>query len=971
MQERLLGIVEERTGYPRDLLDLDQNMEADLGIDSIKRVEIVGALLKSLPDAVKSGLSDATEVLSGQRTLRNMIDWLDARVDPGQAQAEAARPFDLTGAAQDRARTALPRFRIRAQAEPLGAVPSGPSGQPIQLHGHPLPLGCFLVTEDWTGLADHLVQAIEVAGGAARIVPRTALADPQALAALVAEIKASGPVAGLVHLAPVGSPAVDIAAGLAAWRAQTLVNEKGLFYLTRALAADLRAGGRVLAATALGGTFGRIPEDAAATPVAGSALDAQGGAVGLLKSLREEWPQLVVRALDLDPTQPKERQAEQLVAELRLPGGRIEVGYPAGVRTLFRTEPAPLDRTAPPRLTPSADWVVLATGGARGITATAIEALAETGVTLVLAGRSPEPGPEPAALAVLADEAALRTHFIAEARAAGEQPRPVDIGRRVAAVLRERELRDNFRRLREQGARLDYRVADMRDPSQVADLLTGIYERYGRLDGVVHAAGIIEDRLLTDKDPESWERVFDTKVDSAFLLAAHLRPETLRFLVFFTSVAGRYGNSGQTDYAAANELLNRIAWALHRRWQGRVKVAAINWGPWAGSGMVSPEARRKFEALGVELVEPNAGRDLFLDEILRAPPDEVEVVAGLGPWEERESELAVLSAPALQESAPPPEPAAEGATPRSPFPLLGAVARRNGDKGALVLERTIGLTQDPYLAQHSLNAVPVLPAAVALELMAEAAAVLWPGWQVNEVLDLRQLRGITLEGGNLDVDLVAQASTHGDAGGFDAAVEIRPRGAGAPPFYRATVRLAALPLDDAGYPAEPTAGSFSRTAADVYREWLFHGPCFQTMTAITGLDTDGITAEVRPTAPHAWFPEGADPWLFDPGLVDTAPQLAIVWTRVHWGKTALPNRFGRVRRFGGPSLGPCRAYFRVQPNGSGGHGDGGQVAGDQVKADVAFVDQSGALRLLIESMECTASEALNRLGGGWRGDILV
>ena len=70
----LLKIVEERTGYPQDMLGLDQNLEADLGIDSIKRVEIVGALTKALPKAILESHPDAAEALNQQKTLQGMLD---------------------------------------------------------------------------------------------------------------------------------------------------------------------------------------------------------------------------------------------------------------------------------------------------------------------------------------------------------------------------------------------------------------------------------------------------------------------------------------------------------------------------------------------------------------------------------------------------------------------------------------------------------------------------------------------------------------------------------------------------------------------------------------------------------------------------------------------------------------------------------------------------------------------------------
>jgi NAD(P)-dependent dehydrogenase (short-subunit alcohol dehydrogenase family) len=741
---------------------------------------------------------------------------------------------------------------------------------------------------------------------------------------------------------------------------------KASFFALHQLAGDLPNGGRVLTATKLGGYLGRDGSHAD--------LTAQGGGVGLLKSLHEEWPRLHAKAVDLDPMQPVEAQAQQIFAEFRNPGGRIEVGYPQGRRTIFRTTEKPLDHATPVRLMPSAQWVILATGGARGITASILEGLAPFGVTLVLAGRSPEPsGEEDTALAGLTTIPDLRHHFIREARARNDSIRPADIDREVQRVVRARELHANLARLRALGAQLDYRVADLRDADTTIGLLQDVRARYGRLDGVIHAAGIIEDRLLADKTVESWERVFDTKADSTWLLCSALDPEKLGFLALFTSVAGRYGNRGQTDYAAANELMNRLAWSVRRRWAAHpVRVVAINWGPWAGSGMVSDATRQQFEARGVVPIAHDAGRAFFLDEILRGPLDAVEIIAGQGPWEKHESEVALPQ----PEPVSPPNAKVENGTgqpaplrspvnadvPPSRWPLLWEPSpkapRTNGD---LHLYRTLSLEQDPYLMEHLLDGIPVLPAAAALELMAEAVAELWPDWQVNSVSDFRQLRGIRFDTAEVPVALVAKASTHGDAQGFEVGVAITPDPDGLP-FYRATVHLSNMPLEPVPFSPPVRHEPFTRKPAEFYRDWLFHGPCFQTVTRVHGLDHLGLLADAAPTSPGAWRPGSWHDWLFDPGLIDAGPQMALVWTRAQWDRSALPNRFARVSRFGSVSGGALRMHFRVNASRDR----------DHVRADIAYFDAaSGMIKLLVEGMECTASTALNRLGGGWHGEIRV
>lgn len=119
-------------------------------------------------------------------------------------------------------------------------------------------------------------------------------------------------------------------------------------------------------------------------------------------------------------------------------------------------------------------------------------------------------------------------------------------------------------------------------------------------------------------------------------LAKQLRGDELKLAVFFTSMAGRFGNLGQSDYAAANEAVNRFAWLLDRKWTN-ARVLAINWGPWI-SGMVTDELRRQFEARGVTPIPLKAGRLFFRDELGHGRKGEVELVAGSGIWSEQEME---------------------------------------------------------------------------------------------------------------------------------------------------------------------------------------------------------------------------------------------------------------------------------------------------------------------------------------------
>lgn len=640
----LLKIASDRTGYPEDMVALDQDIEADLGIDSIKRVEILGLFRRSLPEAFAQGLRGEMEEVARLPTFQAILDfvqrWIDRQPKPAVSApaGENARPFD--GAGADLIASAdLPRHVLQAQTEPLPAT--GP---------HALPPGLYLLTPDELGVADLLSQRLRQAGAQPLFLPDEVLLDEAHLRSWLGRRDSSLSVRAVIHLSPLGRPPLTPETPFEAWRERIEQEAIALFPLLRLLYPELSAHGRLLTASGMGGRFGRDYGGAAAGSFTG--FPAAAGLVGLVKTLNLEWNPagnvdgFCGKAVDFDPTQQPESLADALFQELVWPGGRREIGYPDGARTVFDTVAAALPPMARPRLQPDADWVILATGGARGITAEVLRELAPYRPTLVLVGRTPLAEMEPESLRGLANVAALREHFIGLAR--DQAIRPAAIEQQIQAVLRARESRANLAEFAEAGARVEYRAADMSDEGDVTALLDDLYRRYWRLDAVVHGAGVLEDRLARDKTADSVARVLAAKADSAFLLARHLRPETLRFVGFFTSVAGRWGNRGQADYAVANEIVNRLAWILRAWWGERVKVAAFNWGPWDATrhstGMVTPEVRRQFAARGVALTAPEAGRRFFLNELLHGSPDEVELIAGdypegsLGGPSEREAE---------------------------------------------------------------------------------------------------------------------------------------------------------------------------------------------------------------------------------------------------------------------------------------------------------------------------------------------
>jgi NAD(P)-dependent dehydrogenase (short-subunit alcohol dehydrogenase family) len=496
---------------------------------------------------------------------------------------------------------------------------------PLDVHRRGLMSGgVVVVTDDGRGIARALGEAFSSEGHPVAIVgrDRVDLSSPSAVAATLDEIRASGPIAGIVHALPLqtaDAPALDAVA----WSERMEAEVKGLFLLARAASPDLdlaskRGGACLVAATAMGGAF------ATAGEIPTAFFPGQGGIAGLVKTLAREWPDVRTRVVDLDPYESPETLAARLATEALNDNGWPEVGYRHGQRIRLRAVASRLDRSAPSfSLAPGEP--VLITGGARGITAAVAEELARRWrPTLLLVGSSPLPtgieDPTTSGLVSPSElKAALHDRLCHSGRAIGA----TDLEHAYRTLLNERQIRATLSTLRDAGSVVDYARADVRDAEALARALEAWRSRFGDPVGLIHGAGVIHDKLLRDKTPESFDRVLGTKLAGALNLARLLRPEPLRFAALFSSIAGRFGNKGQSDYAAANDALNKLAVWLDRRMAGR--VVSVNWGPWSGVGMVS-DLEGHLGKRGLGMIPPEVGRTAMADELMFGRKGDVEVV---------------------------------------------------------------------------------------------------------------------------------------------------------------------------------------------------------------------------------------------------------------------------------------------------------------------------------------------------------
>ncbi|MET7606923.1 SDR family NAD(P)-dependent oxidoreductase [Streptomyces avermitilis] len=579
----VLDVIGERTGYPVDMIEPDLDLEADLSVDSIKRAEIAGELTARL--GLTTTADTDVEELAKARTAAGIA----ALVAGARGGAAEARTPEGTPEATPQS--------VPADAEPLVVAPKRLVMREFDLApAEPAPTGDQLTGRNFlllgTGPVADALTAHLTAHGAHALTADEPPADAK--------------FDGLIHLVAPDAPPV------------------------------------------LPDTYPAYRQVLAGNPRWVLASGSSAGLRGFFRSVAREYPDTVARVVEHAPGTVPGDIAAGLVAELtaddrepvvlRSPGTRRGLRMAEeGLGLLGSTGAGPAGDGAAEAaaLGLDADSVVLLVGGARGITARFAATLAAAGrCRIELFGRTALPeGAEDPALAAAGTTGELRAALIA-----GGLRVAAEIERAIGRIQAEREVRGTLRRLSALGSEVRYRTVDALDGDAVRRAVKEIHAEHGRLDGIVYAAGVIEDKLIAEKSPQSYDRVFRTKVDGAreLLDAMGELPDGPRFAVLFGSIAAALGNRGQSDYAAANDALETLGTRWADAGAGR-RGLTVHWGPWAPTGddnhgMVTPELMRHYAGRGIRLIDPDEGTMSLLRELAWGPEGDTAVVYTASGW---------------------------------------------------------------------------------------------------------------------------------------------------------------------------------------------------------------------------------------------------------------------------------------------------------------------------------------------------
>lgn len=977
--ERLMTIVSDRTGYPVEMIEPEMDLEADLGIDSIKRLEIFGAMFDSF--AADAEIYQATrgddmetldiDALSNiQKIASFFMDMLDEIIDElrsgsvdlsSDSQAAQQAPAKKAAVVEHDAGSvaALRNFgfvtttseatslvKMKAESQSKIAVIQHPDAVADALQRAPLGVGRYAVVRQSLATPDRFTGAlakplnwllIEQVNGDAKALghllaeqghkpvyltlnPRLGAVpeqgqyqltstEPTSVDSMIDLIESEqGKIDGVVYWCAKRQDGLSVRELFSASDYQCVA---GVYWLARRLQRSLSGASQnyFFIVSQGDGQLGCVTPEPLS--VISSALS------GLVKSLNIEWKSVFCRYLDIASSYSPSEVAAMVVQELQdtmqemAEVGCLANGQRITLKAIPSNESASLDQPVPVK----ADDVFIVTGGARGVTADCIQQLAhQVPATFILLGRSEIDVDYPLWAKGCENERQLQQAAMTYLKAQGKRVTPVSVEKLLKPLKRANEIRQRIAQIQQSGATVAYYPCDITHTDDVMKTVRAIQQQYGSVSGVIHGAGNLADKRIEKKTTDDFHSVFDVKVLGLANLCHALDLSQLRYLMLFSSVSGFFGNAGQTDYALANEVLNKFSWMIRQQTSSSVMVRSINWGPWDG-GMVNETLKRVYAEQNMTIIPLEEGCRRFVDEFKLATPPQVNI---------------------------------GGASYRA----LSDLSLTQTEQ----IECDLQVSMLPFVADHVIDGAPVLPLAAAINWLTRTTLTRFAGYRLVSVHSVHVLKGMKC---NEVADRLWHVELKPAAAPAEHCLAIETRlkaGSTGEAYYQATLVISRQSPEVAILEPLPEFNRQVPTESPLYGDMaqgalLFHGPIFQGIQNIVSVNEHELIVAAKTQCAQPSLLANFSLNKFNFIHYDVALQLPFLWLMLNSQKLGLPMKIGKIKHYL-PVQDEQEFYISMT------------VVENKLAsfvANIVMFDENGQIYSQLEKVEYTVSKAIRRL----------
>ena len=435
------------------------------------------------------------------------------------------------------------------------------------------------------------------------------------------------------------------------------------------------------------------------------------GMLGLFLSAAQEYPSVQFRTLAIE----KDTDLQKAVHHALDRGCKIvEMIHQDGKRITSEGRLSPSIFKDSSRLNLNPGSVVVMSGGATGVSSHLARCLAPFMPCLVFLGRTRlDPKVDPT-----------------KPLAGHSSSAPAAIGSRAF------EIAQTLADLHASGIEATYHTCDVTDPEAVQAILGEVIRRYGKIDGIIHSAGVLRDGPLSHMTLDNFSMVTDVKFLGAWNLYSAAKTAGLKFFAGLSSAAAIQGNPGQANYVAANRMM--AALLKHLAWENStIRFKALMLPPVEGAGMADdPEIQTLLKQKGVAYIHVNELAGLVCRELFVAPADDN--------WVMFMKKLPCVKTVLLNDRTRP-KPLGDldsGLVSFNPgdFPMIEKILTLDLCQEKLEAFRSFSLEKDLWITDHrpfKFIKHPIVSATMVLETFMEAARILYPYLQVRGVRKIR------------------------------------------------------------------------------------------------------------------------------------------------------------------------------------------------------------------------------------------
>ncbi|MFX1498741.1 MAG: SDR family NAD(P)-dependent oxidoreductase [Promethearchaeota archaeon] len=546
-----------------------------------------------------------------------------------------------------------------------------------------------------------------------------------------------------------------------------------------------------------------------------------------------------------------------------------EISYENDHRiTLLRKKIEKLPEENP--LTINEEDVLLVTGGAQGITYACINELTNhVKPQLVLLGLAPYDDTLFQYLQSTTDMLSeKKQELINELKLKYEKVTPVMIKKEWKQFLDKLDTLRNIENLKNKGLSVEYYAVDLTNIEEVKKVFQIINEQNKNpITIVIHGAGIEQSKSFMKKHLNIAHKIVDVKIGGLSNILKFIKLQKVKYFITFSSVAGRYGNQGQIDYAFANAYLSRLAWEFNQR---KIAFLSFDWTAWADIGMATQGSTLQIlTQAGVDPVPPQIGVKIFRTLVLNKFTGEYIIAGKLGIFEEMLNIEEDLN--------------------KSEFPMIENLKFQANH---IIGLNSINSEFDTYLKDHQIHQKPVFPGVMVLETFAEIYRRVFdkPLTSISNIhfhtplkipLDKTVEIEIKLDKSNNKIALFSKS--------FPSVLK------GKPLIKEHFNALLDQSINEMKWNIEPILEPIIPLLdkSEIY-ELFFHGEKFQVLEEVIQLEKEKIVVKVDIPTVQLTKSDGGDQFQLNPLAIECIFQTAALFDFIINGHLSLPSKISSL-----------------------------------------------------------------------------